>query len=83
MNIGAGTITCNYDGGEKHPTAIGDRVFIGSGTELIAPVTLGDDSYIGAGSCISGDVPPGALGIARGRQVNKDGWATQRKGKRG
>ena len=83
VNIGAGTITCNYDGGEKHPTAIGDRVFIGSGTELIAPVTLGDDSYIGAGSCISGDVPPGALGIARGRQVNKDGWATQRKGKRG
>ena len=83
VNIGAGTITCNYDRGKKHPTTIGDRVFIGSGTELIAPVTLGDDAYIAAGSCISDDVPPGALGVARGRQVNKDGWAVRRKAKSG
>ena len=83
VNIGAGTITCNYDQGKKHPTTIGDRVFIGSGTELIAPVTLGDDAYIAAGSCISDDVPPGALGVARGRQVNKDGWAVRRKAKSG
>ena len=83
VNIGAGTITCNYDRGKKYPTTIGDRVFIGSGTELIAPVTLGDDAYIAAGSCISDDVPPGALGVARGRQVNKDGWAVRRKAKSG
>ena len=83
VNIGAGTITCNYDQGKKHPTTIGDRVFIGSGTELIAPVTLGDDAYVAAGSCISDDVPPGALGVARGRQVNKDGWVVRRKAKNG
>ena len=83
VNIGAGTITCNYDRGKKYPTTIGDRVFIGSGTELIAPVTLGDDAYVAAGSCISDDVPPGALGVARGRQVNKDGWAVRRKAKSG
>ena len=58
-------------------------MFIGSGTELIAPVTLGDDAYVAAGSCISDDVPPGALGVARGRQVNKDGWAVRRKAKSG
>ena len=79
VNVGAGTITCNYDGGEKHPTTIGDRVFIGSGTELIAPVTLGDDAYVAAGSCITNDVPAGALGVARGRQVNKEDWVTRRK----
>ena len=79
VNVGAGTITCNYDGGEKHPTTIGDRVFIGSGTELIAPVTLGDDAYVAAGSCITDDVPAGALGMARGRQVNKEDWVTRRK----
>ena len=81
VNIGAGTITCNYDQGEKHPTSIGNRVFIGSGTELIAPVSLGDDAYVAAGSCISDDVPSGALGVARSRQVNKDGWVTRRKPK--
>ena len=79
VNVGAGTITCNYDGGEKHPTTIGDRVFIGSGTELIAPVTLGHDAYVAAGSCITDDVPAGALGMARGRQVNKEDWVTRRK----
>ena len=78
VNVGAGTITCNYDRGEKHPTTIGDRVFIGSGTELIAPVTLGDDAYVAAGSCITDDVPAGALGVARCQQVNKEDWVTRR-----
>ena len=82
VNVGAGTITCNYDGGEKHPTTIGDRVFIGSGTELIAPVTLGDGAYVAAGSCITNDVPAGALGVARARQVNKEDWVTRRKADR-
>ena len=82
VNVGAGTITCNYDRGEKHATTIGDGVFIGSGAELVAPVTLGNDAYIAAGSCITDDVPPGALGVARGRQVNKDGWITRRKDSR-
>ena len=79
VNVGAGTITCNYDQGKKHPTTIGNRVFIGSGTELVAPVTLGDDAYVAAGSCITDDVPAGALGVARGHQVNKNGWASRRK----
>jgi len=83
VNVGAGTITCNYDRGEKYPTTIGDRVFIGSGVELVAPVTLGDDAYVAAGSCITDDVPSGALGMARARQVNKDGWVTRRKDSRG
>jgi len=82
VNVGAGTITCNYDGERKHPTTIGDRVFIGSGTELVAPVTLGDDAYVGAGSTITDDVPAGALGVARGRQVNKEGWAARRPARR-
>lgn len=79
VNVGAGTITCNYDGDAKHPTTIGDGVFIGSGTELVAPVSLEDGAYIAAGSCITEDVPAGALGVARNRQVNKDGWAGKRK----
>ena len=79
VNVGAGTITCNYDGTEKHSTTIGDRVFIGSGTELIAPVTLGDDAYVAAGSCITNDVPAGALSVARAQQVNKDDWVARRK----
>ena len=78
VNVGAGTITCNYDGGEKHRTTIGDRVFIGSGAALVAPVTLGDDAYVAAGSCITNDVPASALGVARSRQVNKEGWVTHR-----
>ena len=78
VNVGAGTITCNYDGGEKHRTTIGDRVFIGSGAALVAPVTLGDDAYVAAGSCITNDVPASALGVARCRQVNKEGWVTRR-----
>lgn len=74
-NIGAGTITCNYDGVNKSKTILGDRVFIGSDTQLIAPVQLGDDSYVAAGSSISQDVPSNALGISRVKQVNKPGLA--------
>ena len=74
VNVGAGTITCNYDGKRKHPTTVGDRVFIGSGAQLVAPVTLGDDAYVGAGSCVTDDVPAGALAVARGRQVVKEDW---------
>jgi len=78
-NIGAGTITCNYDGAAKYETKIGARVFIGSDTALVAPVRIGDDAYIAAGSIITENVPADALGIARGRQVNKPGWAKARR----
>jgi len=78
-NIGAGMITCNYDGVRKNTTIIGDHVFIGSGTELIAPVRIGDGAYVAAGSTITGDVPAGSLAIARGRQVNKIGWVSARR----
>ncbi|HVB36918.1 MAG TPA: DapH/DapD/GlmU-related protein, partial [Vicinamibacterales bacterium] len=78
-NVGAGTITCNYDGERKHPTVIEDEAFIGSDSQLIAPVTIGKGAYVAAGSSITDDVPPGALAIARGRQVNKDDWARKRK----
>ena len=73
-NIGAGVITCNYDGVHKHLTRIGKGVFVGSDSTLVAPVTLGDDAYIGAGSCITKDVPAGALAVARTRQISKEGW---------
>jgi len=76
-NVGAGTITCNYDGVNKHRTSIGNQSFIGSGTELVAPVSVGDGAYVAAGSCITEDVPADALGIARGRQTNKAGWANR------
>jgi bifunctional UDP-N-acetylglucosamine pyrophosphorylase/glucosamine-1-phosphate N-acetyltransferase len=79
VNVGAGTITCNYDGVSKHATIIEDGVFIGSDSQLVAPVTIGRDAYVAAGSSITEDVPPGALGIARGRQQNKPGWATERR----
>jgi bifunctional UDP-N-acetylglucosamine pyrophosphorylase/glucosamine-1-phosphate N-acetyltransferase len=78
-NIGAGTITCNYDGFHKHPTTIGNRVFIGSDAALVAPVRVGDGAYVAAGSTITDDVPAEALGIARGRQVNKPGWAAKQR----
>jgi bifunctional UDP-N-acetylglucosamine pyrophosphorylase / glucosamine-1-phosphate N-acetyltransferase len=78
-NIGAGTITCNFDGVRKNPTKIGERVFVGSGTELVAPVEIGDGAYLAAGSTITEDVPADALGIARGRQVTKPGWAALRR----
>jgi bifunctional UDP-N-acetylglucosamine pyrophosphorylase/glucosamine-1-phosphate N-acetyltransferase len=78
-NIGAGTITCNYDGFQKYPTSIGNRVFIGSDTALVAPVRVGDGAYIAAGSTITDNVPSDGLGIARGRQVNKPGWAAKKR----
>jgi bifunctional UDP-N-acetylglucosamine pyrophosphorylase/glucosamine-1-phosphate N-acetyltransferase len=81
VNVGAGTITCNFDGQAKHPTVIGDDAFIGSDSQLIAPVRIGSGAYVGAGSSITGDVPAGALGIARSRQVNVEGWAERRKTK--
>ncbi|MFN3292475.1 MAG: bifunctional UDP-N-acetylglucosamine diphosphorylase/glucosamine-1-phosphate N-acetyltransferase GlmU [Gemmobacter sp.] len=76
-NIGAGTVTCNYDGVMKHRTTIGKRAFIGSDTMLVAPVTVGDDALTASGSVITEDVPPEALAVARGRQVNKPGLAAR------
>jgi bifunctional UDP-N-acetylglucosamine pyrophosphorylase/glucosamine-1-phosphate N-acetyltransferase len=78
-NIGAGTITCNYDGFHKHPTTIGNRVFIGSDSTLVAPVRVGDSAYVAAGSTITENIPADALGIARGRQVNKPRWAAKKR----
>ena len=75
VNVGAGTITCNYDGVGKHTTVIEDGAFIGSNTALVAPVRIGAGSYVGAGSTITKDVPPRSLVVARGRQVVKEGWA--------
>src|SRR4029079_14167967 len=79
VNVGAGTITCNYDGTHKHPTVIDDGAFIGSDSQLVAPVRVGKGAYVAAGSSIVEDVPAGALGIARGKQVNKDGWVEKNK----
>ncbi len=78
VNIGAGTITCNYDGFEKHRTVIEDEVFIGSDTQLVAPVRVGRGASVGAGSVITKDVPPGALAVGRGRQVNIPGRGRRR-----
>ncbi len=78
-NLGAGTITANYDGRKKHRTTIGSRVRISVDTALVAPVTVGDDAYTGAGSVITDDVPPGALGIARERQRNIEGYAERQR----
>ncbi|MDD5448535.1 MAG: DapH/DapD/GlmU-related protein, partial [Actinomycetota bacterium] len=77
-NVGAGTITCNYDGEKKHKTKIGDRVFIGSDTMLVAPVEIGNDAVTGAGSAITEDVPNGALGIGRAKQSNIPDWKTRK-----
>ncbi len=81
-NIGAGTITCNYDGVSKHRTRIGRDAFVGSNSTLVAPVELGDGSYIGAGSVITDPVPPDALALGRARQMVKEGWAAKRKKKK-
>jgi bifunctional UDP-N-acetylglucosamine pyrophosphorylase / glucosamine-1-phosphate N-acetyltransferase len=83
VNIGAGTITCNYDGVNKNRTVIEDGVFIGSDSQLVAPVTIGRGAYVAAGSSITEDVPAGALGIARGKQVNKEGWVALQRARRG
>jgi bifunctional UDP-N-acetylglucosamine pyrophosphorylase/glucosamine-1-phosphate N-acetyltransferase len=82
-NVGAGTITCNYDGVGKHPTVIGRGTFVGSNSTLVAPVTIGDGAYIAAGSAITEDVPSDALAIGRARQENKPGWAAKRRLKKG
>jgi bifunctional UDP-N-acetylglucosamine pyrophosphorylase/glucosamine-1-phosphate N-acetyltransferase len=81
VNVGAGTITCNYDGEQKNRTIIEDGAFIGSDSQLIAPVRVGKDAYVAAGSSITVDVPDGSLAIARGKQENKPGWAAMRKKK--
>jgi bifunctional UDP-N-acetylglucosamine pyrophosphorylase/glucosamine-1-phosphate N-acetyltransferase len=82
VNIGAGTITCNYDGVSKHKTVIDDGVFIGSDSTLVAPVRVGKGAYVGAASCITDDVPEDALAIGRARQVTKEGWAGQKRAAR-
>jgi bifunctional UDP-N-acetylglucosamine pyrophosphorylase/glucosamine-1-phosphate N-acetyltransferase len=79
VNIGAGTITCNYDGERKHATVIGDGAFVGSNSTLVAPVEIGAGSYVGAGSAITDPVPPDALAIGRARQVIKEEWARKRR----
>src|ERR1700730_18300112 len=79
VNIGAGTITCNYDGAAKHKTVIGDGAFIGSDSTLVAPVRVGKGAYISAASCITSDVPEDALAVGRARQIVKEGWARERR----
>jgi bifunctional UDP-N-acetylglucosamine pyrophosphorylase / glucosamine-1-phosphate N-acetyltransferase len=79
VNIGAGAITCNYDGVHKHLTTIGDGAFVGSDSTLVAPITIGAGSYIAAGSSITEDVPEGALALGRARQVTKPGWVAAKK----
>jgi len=78
-NIGAGTITCNYDGVNKHRTVLGEKVFIGSGTQLVAPLRIGDGAYVGAGSTLTQDVPSDALAVTRAPQLVKEGWATRKR----
>jgi len=79
VNIGAGTITCNYDGTHKHQTIIGNNAFIGSNSTLVAPINIGDEAYIAAASCITEDVPADALSLGRSRQTTKPGWVSNRK----
>ncbi len=82
-NIGAGAITCNYDGYDKHKTEIGDGAFIGSNSALVAPVKVGKGAYVGTGSVVTDDVPADALAVARGRQAVKEGWAAEARKRRG
>jgi bifunctional UDP-N-acetylglucosamine pyrophosphorylase/glucosamine-1-phosphate N-acetyltransferase len=79
VNVGAGTITCNYDGVHKHVTTIEDGAFIGSDSTLVAPVRIGKGAYIAAGSAITETVPADALALGRSRQITKEGWARQRR----
>jgi bifunctional UDP-N-acetylglucosamine pyrophosphorylase/glucosamine-1-phosphate N-acetyltransferase len=79
VNIGAGTITCNYDGTHKHLTVIEDGVFIGSDSTLVAPVRINKGAYVAAASCITDDVPAESLALGRARQTVKEGWVRQRK----
>ncbi|MDP5054089.1 MAG: bifunctional UDP-N-acetylglucosamine diphosphorylase/glucosamine-1-phosphate N-acetyltransferase GlmU, partial [Congregibacter sp.] len=76
VNVGAGTITCNYDGVSKHTTTFGDDVFIGSNSTLVAPLMIGDGAFVAAGSTVTRDVPDASLAVARGKQRNIDGWKT-------
>jgi bifunctional UDP-N-acetylglucosamine pyrophosphorylase/glucosamine-1-phosphate N-acetyltransferase len=78
-NVGAGVITCNYDGVNKHATLIGQNAFIGSDSTLVAPIRIGDGAYVGAGSCITREVPADALAVGRSRQITKEGWASARR----
>jgi bifunctional UDP-N-acetylglucosamine pyrophosphorylase/glucosamine-1-phosphate N-acetyltransferase len=82
-NLGAGTITCNYDGVSKHETVIGARAFIGTNASLVAPITIGDGAYVAAGSVITKSVPAGALAVGRARQEVREGWAARRASRRG
>jgi bifunctional UDP-N-acetylglucosamine pyrophosphorylase/glucosamine-1-phosphate N-acetyltransferase len=82
VNIGAGAITCNYDGAQKHTTTIGDGAFIGSDSTLVAPLTVGEGAYVAAGSCITDDVPAESLALGRSRQVTKPGWVAARKARK-
>ena len=77
-NIGAGTITCNYDGKNKNETKIGDNSFVGTNSSLVAPVTIGSNSYVAAGSVITKDVPDNALGVSRAKQDNKENWSKKK-----
>jgi len=79
VNIGAGTITCNYDGEKKNQTVIEDGAFIGSDSQLIAPVTIGTGAYVGSGTTIREDVPSGALAVSAGKQRNIEGWVDNRR----
>ena len=78
VNVGAGTITCNYDGAAKHETVIADGVFVGTNSSLVAPLTIGEGAYVAAGSVITKNVPPGALAVARGRQETREGWVARK-----
>jgi bifunctional UDP-N-acetylglucosamine pyrophosphorylase/glucosamine-1-phosphate N-acetyltransferase len=82
VNVGAGTITCNYDGEKKHETRIGDGAFIGSDSILVAPIQIGAEAYVAAGSTLTRPVPDGALGLGRARQENKEGWTERLKAAR-
>jgi len=79
VNVGAGTITCNYDGQRKHQTIVGDGAFVGTNSSLVAPLTIGEGAYVAAGSVITKDVPPGALALERSPQTVKEGWVAKRK----
>jgi bifunctional UDP-N-acetylglucosamine pyrophosphorylase/glucosamine-1-phosphate N-acetyltransferase len=79
VNIGAGTITCNYDGSKKHTTTIENGAFIGSDTQIVAPITVGEGAYVGTGTTIRENVPPGALAVSAGKQRNIEGWVEKRK----
>jgi len=83
VNIGAGVIIVNYDGVDKHETKIGDRAFVGSNSSLVAPITIGDDAFVAAGSVVTKSVPPGALSVERSQQVTKEGWVARRRARRG